>query len=155
MQRLRPFSCNETIRHGDRWLRPAETNRRGIFASRNASRGRGTPADGCHVSCDPKVNKAGQEGIVSRPDRLNIIHAVFFKRTGDQITERASRSRRSLLTEKMGGWDSEEWQHGLRNGRGRSRASPGIRCSASRIADRRMTLTGCRPTDLLTRLIQK
>src|SRR5262249_18523165 len=32
MQRLRPFSCTETFRHGDRWPRPAETNRGGVLA---------------------------------------------------------------------------------------------------------------------------
>src|SRR5262245_52542861 len=30
--RLRPFSCNETFHHGDRWPRPAETNRGGVLA---------------------------------------------------------------------------------------------------------------------------
>ena len=39
MQRLRPFSCNATFRHNDRWPRPAETNRRGVLAPHNASRG--------------------------------------------------------------------------------------------------------------------
>ena len=54
------------------------------------------------MSCNTKFNKAGQEETLSRPDRLNIIHAVFSKRTGDQdvaLTHRATRLRRRLLTD--------------------------------------------------------
>jgi hypothetical protein len=43
------------------------------------------------VFCNTKFNKAGQEGTLSRPDRLNIIPAVS-KRTRDQdiaLTENA------------------------------------------------------------------
>src|SRR5215813_4330892 len=32
MPRLRPFSCDETFHHGDRWSRQAETNRGGVLA---------------------------------------------------------------------------------------------------------------------------
>src|SRR5215475_8933477 len=84
MPGLRPFSCDESFHHGDRWLRPAETNRRVVFASHNASRGHRTPADACHVSCNEKFNKTGQEGTLSRPDRLKIITGIFLKPTGDQ-----------------------------------------------------------------------
>ena len=69
---------------------------------------------------------AEQEGILSRPDRLNMIHAVFSKRTGDQY---------AALTERV--WDSEGWKYGLHDGRSGSRTSRGLRCYARRIADRR------------------
>src|SRR5262249_52443842 len=32
MPRLRPFSCDESFHHGDRWPRQAETNRGGVLA---------------------------------------------------------------------------------------------------------------------------
>jgi len=56
------------------------------------------------VSCNTKFNKAGQEGTLSRSDRLNIIHAVS-KRTRDQdvaLTETASSLRRRSPTVRIG-----------------------------------------------------
>jgi hypothetical protein len=82
------------------------------------------------VSCNAKLNKAGQEGIVPRPSRLNIIHAVFSKQTGDQdvaLTERASRLRRRSLPKRRAYWDSEGWGYGLHDGPSGSRATCGIR----------------------------
>jgi hypothetical protein len=58
-----------------------------------------------------KFNKAGQEGTLSRPDRLNMIHAVFSKRTGDQGV---------ALMERV--WDSEGRCYGLHDGGSDSRA---------------------------------
>ena len=34
------------------------------------------------MSCNAKFNKGGQEGILFRPDQLNVIDAVFFQTDG-------------------------------------------------------------------------
>ena len=107
------------------------------------------------MSCNAKFNKAGQEGTLSRPDRLNIITGVFLKPTGDQnvalsfeIAKKiAYRNSGGIGIQKAGAMDCTM-----------AAAAPvlpaGYVVNASRIADRRKILVGYRLADLLTRLTQ-
>ena len=108
------------------------------------------------MSCNAKFNKAGQEGTLSRPDRLNIIHAVFQTDAGPRCctygesfeiaTKIAYRSGAQIGIPKSENLDCKMVA-----------AAPvlpvGYVVSASRIADRRVILAGYRLADLLTRVV--
>jgi len=109
------------------------------------------------VSCNAKFDKAGQEGTLSRPDRLNIIHAVFQTDAGPRCCTHGESFEIATKIAYLNGRLSGAPRDGNKDCSMVTTAPmlpAGYVVSASRIADRRMILAGYRLADRLTRVVR-